>query len=327
MNCSGTSKGWIVRVLLALAAVASGCGSQAGSQFPTGPLTMIIPYGAGSGSDVVARGLAQVTEKHLGQPIVILNKEGGGGAIGFNEALAAKPDGYTVASMPSTIAALKMQGQSQYNHRDVEILCVYQDDASVVFQSAERPWKDVKEAVAFARQNPGKLKIGTPSKGSLYHLLGVLFSKSLGIETTIIPIPEGIGQAVLRAVAGDIDVVIGEPAAGKAQVDAGGVRVVATIGDQRLEEYPNVPTLKELGYEMPVLRTARTVFVRKGTPEPVVAKLREVFSKAAQDPEYISFLKQRHSVPFFLPADKAVAFYDEMEKLYREALTSAGLLK
>lgn len=174
----------ITACLSLISLVLAGCGSQQKEalKYPTKPVTMIVPFEAGSGSDIVARQLNELAAKKLGQPVAVVNKPGAAGSIGLQEIYNAKPDGYTIGTIPNNIVTCKLQGLLPYNHHDYEILGIYQYDAAAVYVSSKRPWKTLKEVVDYARAHPGELKIATSSKGAIWHLATVAFSDAVGAK-------------------------------------------------------------------------------------------------------------------------------------------------
>jgi tripartite-type tricarboxylate transporter receptor subunit TctC len=313
----------------------SGCGTaskeapkqaEQKAKYPTKPITVIIPYAAGGGSDVSTRMLCQLAEKHLGQSLSIVNVEGGASATGLTQLATAKPDGYTIANCTSTISALKPQGRMPYSSQDYEPIIGFQANTYAVGVNKNSPFKTIEEFIDYAKENPGKLSVGVSSVGSNIYLSAIALQLKTGIKLNLIPDPGGAAKGVLEVAGGNLDAAIGGPNEFDAQIKAGNVRLLAVMNEERNETYKDVPTFKEKGIDV-VFLTCRFMLAPKGTPEDIINTLHDAFKKAYDSKEWQDYLKTSGSEKFYQEPKKAKQFLKEQDELYYKILESADLLK
>lgn len=297
------------------------------TKYPTKPITAIFPVEPGSGGDVLCRPIIDKMSKILGQPIVVVNKPGASGAIGLKIVHDAKPDGYTISATAPFIVTNKMQGLMPYDHNEFDVIGIFQTDPGVIGVSSKKPWKTIKEAVAYAKAHPGEVSLATSSKGAIWWLAGMAFQDASGAKFNVIPQAGAGGLATIQVAGGHADMgMLGIPE-GKSQFEAGTIRLLAVMSSQRLEgKFNYAPTLKEEGINAEV-STFRAIVAPRGLPKPVFDKLLDATEKAANDPEYKKFLAGQNSIPLWLPTDKAMKFYEEQAKVYRPIIEKAGMLK
>jgi len=223
----------------------------AADQYPVKPITFIVPSEAGSDQDILARQLCQTISAILGQPIVIVNKPGGGSSIGFREVYGSKPDGYTVGTAASPIIINKLAGLMPYDYHDYTIMGEYAIMVPIIVSSTktQRPFKSIQEVVSYARSHPGDVSIATSNVGGGWWVATMAFQEATGAKFNIIP-QAGTGALSTAQVAGGhTDLGVMALASAKSQAEARNIRVLAVIGPQRASKYPNIPTLKEIGID------------------------------------------------------------------------------
>jgi tripartite-type tricarboxylate transporter receptor subunit TctC len=279
----------------------SACGGTAGTtgvkaakklDFPKKPVSMIVHYAAGGGTDLTARAWASAAEKHLGQPVVVVNKPGGGGSVGLMEGANAKADGYTVTMATVVLVTLPHLGLSPVTYQDFKPVAMANADPSSIIVRADSKWKTMKEFLEYAKSRPGELKLGNAGTGGIWHLEAVTFEKGTGTKFNQIPF-DGAGPALTALLGGHVDVVSASPNEAKAQVEAGKVRILAVNDVKRMEAFPDVPTLKDAtGLDTKFVGTIRGVAVPKDTPDEIVTVLQDAFMKGAQDPAFVDFMKK-----------------------------------
>ncbi len=293
-------------------------------KFPSRPITIICPWGAGGGTDAVARIVAVLMEKDLGQPVTVVNRTGGSGAVGHTAGATAAPDGYTMCLTTVEITMMHWMGLAQVNYKDIRGVSLLNFDPSGINVLADSPWKNVRELQDYAKANPGKLKASGTGKGGIWDLARAGWLKAVGISIDAIPwVPSnGAAPALQEMMAGGIQVVSCSLPEARALIEAKKVRALAIMADQRAELFPDVPTLKELGVNW-TMGAWRGITVPKGTPSEIVAILEKSLQKIVADDQFKKFMKDNGYGIIFKPAaefDKFMAQEDEIKgKLMKEA--------
>ena len=266
-------------------------GAQAQAKFPSRPITMICPYGAGGGTDAVARIVAVLMEQDLGQPVNVVNRTGGGGAVGFTAGASAAPDGYTMTLASGDITMLHWMGTAKVTAAEFRAIGLVNFDASSINVRADAPWKTVKELQEYAKANPGKLKASGTGKGGCWDIARAGWLMAAGIDTEAIPwVPSsGAAPTLQDMLAGGIAISTCSLPEARAMIEAKKIKSLAVMADKRVALFPDVPTLKELGLNWS-FGVWRGVLVPKGTPDNVVAILEKSVEKAYNNPKYKEFM-------------------------------------
>lgn len=257
------------------------------SKYPEKPITIIVPVSAGSGLDLIARALEKTAPKYLGQPLVVVNKTGGAGTVGWNELAGANPDGYTIGMTGMEILLQPLYEQTKYNYPTaLEPLAQTSTSPQVLAVQADQPWQDVGELVSYAQKHPGQIKYGHWGIGSMGHVIGEAFAKSTGSAIDQVPFRGG-GEAIVALLGGHVQFIITNPAVVKEHIKNGTIRVLAITGEDRLADpvFANVPTFKEMGLDI-VCNYWHGVAAPKGMPVEVRTKLVEGLKAAINDPEF-----------------------------------------
>ncbi|MCS7233808.1 MAG: tripartite tricarboxylate transporter substrate binding protein [Synergistetes bacterium] len=294
------------------------------ADYPTKPVTIIVPWAAGGATDVLFRAIAAVFPKYSGgHPLVVANLPGGGAVPGTMEFLRAKADGYTLLSLAAPIIIKSHMDPVQFDANSFEPVALVVNDPCYILVKKDAPWKDLKEYVEYAKQNPGKVTIGNGGAGGGTHLAALAFESFAKIKLVHVPF-EGGGPAVTALVGGHINSYMGAAPEGLSNVDAGQLRILGVFGTKRLDKYPDVPTAKEQGFDFQ-FGMWRGVALQKGTPKEIVDKLHEIISKCIKDPEFQSKAKELSlTIDYKNPADfaKLIQDYDK----YYEDLIKANKL-
>jgi tripartite-type tricarboxylate transporter receptor subunit TctC len=275
------------RTLLALGLVAA-AGIAAAQAYPTKPITMIVPFPPGGLADVVGRPVAEAMARELGQPVVIENKGGAGGGIGMGLAAKAPADGYTILMALSSYSVLPeadvlLGRQQMYAYNALRPIARITADPTVLAVRADAPWKTVKDFVEDAKKRPGAINFGSSGNYGTMHVPMEILKQVADIRMTHIPYT-GAGPAVVALLGGQVDALSTGPATVLQHVKAGKIRVLGHWGNNRLETMPDVPSLKQAGYDAEYAQWSG-LFVPAGTPEPVVQRLRAAARAAANDPK------------------------------------------
>jgi tripartite-type tricarboxylate transporter receptor subunit TctC len=269
---------------LMLLSAASLCHAQA--NFPTRPISMIVPFPPGGLADIVARPVAEAMSRELGQPVVIENRAGAGGGIGMAFAAKAPADGHTVLLSLSSLTVIPeadaLLGRApMFTLASLRPVARFTADPTVLAVRAESPWKTVKEFVDDAKRRPGALNYGSSGNYGTMHVPMEILAQTAGIKMAHVPFT-GAAPAVVALLGGQIDAVSSGPATVLQHVKAGKLRVLAHWGNARLEVMPEVPALKDAGYNAEYAQWSG-LFIPAGVPEPVAQRLRAAAKAAAQD--------------------------------------------
>jgi tripartite-type tricarboxylate transporter receptor subunit TctC len=273
--------------LLLLVLVATEPGSAwAQGAFPSKPIELTVLFGAGSGADLLARKLAEAAAKDLSQPVVVVNRTGAGGAIGYSHVRGQPADGYALVWNSNSISTTYHAGNMKLDYTAFAGVAQLTTEPVSLAVKADAPWKDVGEFVAYAKANPGKVRIGNSGRGSFTHLVAVALDNRTGAKITHVPF--GRELAVTTVLGEKIEASMQLPAEIMAQVTGQQVRILAVTGDKRLDVLPDVPTFKERGIDL-TLSLWRGIATPKGTPPAVIARLERAFTAAAQSAEFREF--------------------------------------
>ncbi len=285
-------------VLLAAAIMAFVTGAQA-QQFPTRPVTLIVPWPPGGSTDIAMRALASATEKHLGQPIVIENRPGAGGSLGpGNMAATAKPDGYTVAQFPISIFRMPYIQKTTFDpSKDFTYDIHLTGYTFGVVVRAEAPWKTFNELLDYAKANPGQLNYGTPGAGTSLHITMEQIAKQKGLKWTQVPFKGGADN-MNALLGGHIDATADSTGWGEL-VNAGKFRLLVTWGAARTKNWPSVPTLKEAGIDM-ISNSPFGIGGPKGMDPAVVKVLHDAFKKGMEEQSYKDAMLKLDMEPYYL---------------------------
>jgi len=254
------------------------------ADFPTKEVQIIVPWAAGGATDLIFRALAAPTEKYLGKAVIVVNRPGGGGAVGYTEAAQASPDGHTLVSAITPLTILPHQVKTAFTYRSFDPVINVSTDPSMFLARPDAPWKDLKEFLSYAKQNPNMVTVGNSGAGGGVHLVALAFEKAAGVKFNHIPFSGG-GPSVTALLGGHINVVSVSPPEGISQVQAGKLKILALFADKRLAMFPNVPTVKEQGINF-AMGMWRGLAAPKGTPPDVIKKLHDAFKKGMEDPAF-----------------------------------------
>lgn len=248
--------------------------------FPSKPIELVVPYPAGGGTDVLARAFSVAGAKHFAQPLIVVNKPGAAGAIGWAEVLNGKDPGYKVALLATDLMVQPNMGYTKITYQDFTPIARLNYDPAAITVRADAPWKTVDEFIAAAKA--GEFRIGNGGNGSTWHLAAAAVQEKTGAKFNHIPFA-GANPAALSLLGGHIEAITVSAAEVSNYVAAGKLRVLAVMSDERIKGFEDVPTLKERGFDIQV-GTWRGLGVPKGTPPEAVAILRAATAKTMQEP-------------------------------------------
>lgn len=313
--------------LAAVCALLLICSSTASADsYPNRPITMIVPFPAGGPSDVIARTIAEVAQKRLGQPIIVDNKGGGGGTVGpALMAATAKPDGYTVSMVHEALYRLQITQKTPWDvAKDFTYILNLAGFAYGVLVATESQFKTWQDLVEYVRQNPGKVTYGTPGAGTGLHIGMERISRHSGIKLVHVPF-KGSGESQTATMGGHVMLSVTGSSA-KPLVEAGRLRFLQVWTSRRLNSFPDVPTLRELGYPFDI-NSITGLAGPKGMPPEIAAKLHEAFKQALEDHQVQEVMKKLELSPLYMSgADLKATFVSNME-VERPILQELGMVK
>ena len=290
------------------------------AEFPTKEVQIIIPWAAGGATDLIFRALAATTGKYLGKVVVVVNRPGGAGAVGYTEASQAKPDGYTLVSAITPLTILPHQVKTVFTHKSFEPVINVVRDPGMFLVRSDAPWKSLKEFLDYAKKNPDMITVGNSGAGGGVHLIALAFEKAAGVKFNHIPFAGG-GPSVTGLLGGHINAVTVSPPEGIEHVKAGKLKIIALFAEKRFELFPDVPTVKEQGVDF-VMGQWRGLAAPKGTPPDVIKKLHDAFKKGMEDSVFIKNAKDMVVNLSYLGPEafgKLMAYDDEFySKLVKE---------
>ena len=318
----------ILSVLLGSGFFGSGV-ARAAENYPVKPIVVIVGVEAGADGDVLVRPIMQRVSQMLGQPIVIVNKPGGGSSIAYREIHGAKPDGYTLGWGSATIITNKLQGVSPLDYHDFTHLGAYATFFPIVIGSTKSKlqFNTIQEAIAHAKANPGALNMSTAGVGQSWWVAAMSFLGGTGLNINTIPQPGAGAMTVAQVAGGHAELGVAALGSAKSMVESGQVKFLATLGDARAPApYDKIPTVRELGYDVS-WESTNFVMGPPKLPKEIVAILVNAIEKAVKEPEYIKFANERNTRWEYSPPDKVIPAFDKRRDAVREIMRKAGILK
>ncbi|MGD9921494.1 MAG: Bug family tripartite tricarboxylate transporter substrate binding protein [Pseudorhodoplanes sp.] len=287
--------------LIALVAFAPVC--AVAQSYPTRTVEIVVPFPAGANSDIASRPLAEALSKVLGQPVVVANKDGAAGTIGTTAVASAQPDGYTLgfSAMGVVTAQPHLRDKLRYDASAFDYICQVTDVFVVASVSKESPHKTFKDLVAYARANPDKLNYGHPGPGTVPNLLMLQLATDHGVKLNAVPF-RGDALGFNALLGNHIDVLL----SADATVAGKNVQPVAVFGDERLTQFPDMPTTKELGLGTG-FGTPNGLFAPKGLPPEVLARLRAACATAMKSDAMTETMKKARQNMRYLDGDAFAA--------------------
>jgi tripartite-type tricarboxylate transporter receptor subunit TctC len=281
-------------------------GGWAATTFPDRPITLIAPNPPGGNTDIQGRALAEAAKKFLPVPITIVNRPGGGGAVGISEVIQARPNGYTLAiGALSQCILVPLTSKVPYRGpADFQPVIKLANTPLVLAVQAKSPWQTVKELLGHAKANPGKIRVGTAGIGTLHHLHLESLKANAGVDMTHVPFAGG-AESTTALLGGHIEAVILPPSVVVGHVRAGKVRMMGVFDEKRHPVAPDVPTFRETGYDITQGMYA-LILAPKKTPEPVVATLHDALKKAIETDFFRKFAEEHgYLISYMGPGDLA----------------------
>jgi len=288
--------------------------------YPTRPINIIIPYAAGASSDVGARIVASIAEKPIGQPIVVVNKPGAGGQIGWTELARSKPDGYTLGgiNLPHLLsAALDPERKSLYKAEDIVPIISQALDPTTISVRPDSPWKTLKELIDDAKKNPDQIKAGIVGFLQDDEIGYLQFAEAAGVKLRLVYF-DGAAPAITALLGKNVDVLFCTVADNYNQWKAGRIRMLTIMDKERSKFYPDMPTTAELGFPTVISASTRGIAAPKGVPDPIMKKVQDVFQKAMMSKEHMDRLEGAGMPVKIMVGKEFVDYYWESYKVAKK---------
>ncbi|MDG2170797.1 MAG: tripartite tricarboxylate transporter substrate binding protein [Opitutales bacterium] len=302
--------------------------NAAAASYPSKSITVICPWAAGGGTDRLSRFIADQLQSELGKPGVVINRTGGSGAVGHSAGALAKPDGHTITMITFELSTMHWMGISDLTWEDYEPVLQMNADAAAIIVRADAPWKNLNEFLAAAKADPGKLTMSGTSTGGAWDLARAGFQLEADVPVEAIRwIPtKGSAPSIVELLGGHIDAVCCSVPEAISQIEAGQLRTLAVMSEDRLLDYPDMPTAKESGINW-VAVGWRGLAVPKGTPEPILQTIREACERIITSPEYDDFMKKNGFSTEIRTGDAFSQFLADQDSQWKTVIEAAGYAK
>jgi tripartite-type tricarboxylate transporter receptor subunit TctC len=315
-----------------LAMLAAGLAFTAGTAqaaWPERPITLIVPWGAGGGTDATARIIGSLLEKELKQPVNVVNRTGGSGVVGHQAIASAPADGYTIGMATVEIGMMHWQGLTELKGSSYTPIALVNADPAGLQVRADSPYKTAKELVDAIKANPGKLKSSGTGQGGIWHLAIAGMLQSLKVDPAASPwVPSnGAAPGLQDLVAGGIEIVPCSLPEARSLIDSGKVRSLAIMDAKPAALYPNVPTLKSATGSDWTLAAWRGIVAPKGLPKDIADKLLAALEKVHKSAEFNDFMKQRGFGVMWAPSAEFAAFMEKSDKDLGAVMKAVGIAK
>jgi tripartite-type tricarboxylate transporter receptor subunit TctC len=289
-----------------------------------GPLEITVLFPAGSSADITARMLAEGMTRHLGQRVLVVNRPGAGGAIGYKYVAAQKPDGYSMVWNSNSISTTFHSGQLNFDYQAFDAVARVLAESVVVAVRSDAPWRTLTDLVADAKAKPKEISVGHSGIGSHTHISLAALVRAAGVEVNEVPF--AAAQVVPSLVGGHVNAVVQFPGALAAPMKQGQLRLLVALTQSRDPAWPEVPTARELGFEV-ALDAWRGIAVPRGTPRQVITALESAIRRTVESSEFLRGSETLGVRPAFLPAEEFSALVAKEDAELSRLMQTIGLKK
>ncbi len=316
------------RTLIGLALAAS-AGAALAQSYPDRPITLIVPWGAGGGTDAVARMIASLVERDLGQPVNVVNRTGGSGVVGHSAIAGAAPDGYTIGMITVEITMMHHQKLTELDPTSYTPIALVNLDPAGFQVRADSPYKSMGDVLAAVKANPGKFKASGTGQGGIWHLALAGWLRDAKVDPAAVPwVPSnGAAPGLQDLVAGGVEFVPCSLPEARSLIDAGKVRSLSVMAGQRAALFPNVPTLKEATGSDWATGAWRGIAAPKGLQPAVAARLEASVKKAYESKEYKDFMANRGFGLLWGSSQEFARFMAKGDADMKAVMTAVGIAK
>jgi tripartite-type tricarboxylate transporter receptor subunit TctC len=295
---------------------------------PNRPVQLICAWAAGGGTDRIARMVGILLEKEIGQPVTVVNRTGGSGAVGHTAGATAAPDGHTITIVTVELDMMHWMGLTPLTYKEFTPIALVNIDAAGVQVAQDAPWKSLKELLDYVKANPGKAKASGTGRGGIWDLARAGMLKTAGIPGDAMPwVPStGAATGLQELVAGGVQVVTASLVEGRSLIDAKKVRALANMADVRDPVFPDVPTLKEQGLNW-TMGAWRGFALPKGTSTEIQGFYEKAMDKVVKSKEFVDFMKGGPFGILYKPAKEFATFLAEQDATFGVLMKEAGIAK
>ena len=296
--------------------------------YPQKTVTIVCPWAAGGGTDRLARFWADVLHKKLGKPFVVVNRTGGSGAIGHSAGASARPDGYTLTVITCELCTMHRLGFTDLTYQDFDCLLQMNADAAAIIVRDDARWNSLQDWLTHIQAKPKSVKMSGTATGGTWDLAraGLLLKAGLAVDSATWVPKDGAAPSLVELLGGHLDAVCCSVPEAAAQVDGGQVRVLAVMSEQRLPDYPDIPTAKEQGYDW-VAVGWRGLALPKGTPQEIVTKLEDACREIAASNGFRDFMTTNRFGIEVRGAQEFSEFAAAQDEQWKLVVESAGYSK
>lgn len=319
---------------IALSAAMLGAGLIASTapvyaEYPERPLTLIVPWGAGGGTDATGRMIASLLQEELGQPVNVVNRTGGSGVVGHSAIATAAPDGYTIGVVTVEIGMMHWAGLTELTSLDYTPIALYNYDAAGIQVRADSEWETAGDFLEAVKAEPGKYKGSGTGQGGIWHLAlaGMLNDAGAGADAAPWVPSKGAAAGLQELVAGGVDVVTSSVVESAALINAGKVKSLAVMGDERLGAFEDVPTLNEATGSDWKMAAWRGIAGPKGMPEEAVTTLTAALEVVWNSAEFQEFMEGRGFGLVWKPGDEFATWMSDSDEALGTVMNAVGLAK
>ncbi len=319
----------VVVLVLALAPAtfvfAAGAPEQEGAavDFPTRPVTYIVGWSAGGGSDIVSRVLVSEAEKYLGQPITVVNQPGGYGTRSYTEIKNARPDGYTIGNTTGTISTHVFAGNLEFGHEAFVPIITINEDPGAIWVRHDAPWETLNDLVDDLRANPESITIASSNPASITRFGTILLEQVADVKFRIASQAGGESAGPGLVAGGHVDAAQAAPVTAQALYEAGEIRALGVMSDERVPAFPEIPTYKEQGFDV-TIGNFRQIIAPKDTPQEIIDILYEAFRQAANSDTYQNFMNESGSTPLDWGPERSREHLIRQDEEFKAILQSIG---
>ncbi len=324
-----------LRALLALSLTVAALGAAPASaradEYPSRPISLVVPFPPGGVADLTARPVAAAMEKVLKSPVGVVNKTGAAGAVGMQYVATSRPDGYTLLLALSSISIIPQADKifarpPAFTVDQFAPIALDSADPTILVVRSESPWKTAKEFIEDAKKRPSQISFSSSGVYGTLHMAMELLAHAAAIKLRHVPYA-GAGPALTAILGGHVDALASGPAVVLPHIKGGKLRALAGWGDKRVAALPEVPTFKELGYPDAEFYIWAGVFAPKATPEPVQQKLRETLRQAVNDPEFKGAMAKLETPVTFKQGEEFQKFFDADARRLAEGVRKVGRIE
>lgn len=315
------------KIALGAAVVSAAAMPAFAEEFPDRPLTLIVPWGAGGGTDATGRMIAGLLKDELGVPVNVVNRTGGSGVVGHTAIATAPADGYTIGVVTVEIGMMHWAGLTDLTGKDYTPIALYNYDAAGIQVRADSEWNTADDFLAAVKANPGKYKGSGTGQGGIWHLAlaGMLNDAGAGADAAPWVPSKGAAAGLQELVAGGVDVVTSSVVESSALIEAGKVKSLAVMGEERLGAFADVPTLKEATGSDWKMAAWRGIAGPKGMPDEAVTKISVALEAVWKSAEFQEFMNERGFGLVWKPGDEFATWMDESDTALGTVMQAVGL--